>query len=55
MSDNDKKKTVPVINFRVTPEEYEIIKRKADKLGMTVSAFMRMVGINVDVEFKLKQ
>lgn len=33
------------IRFRCTKEQYEIIKAKAEKLGLTISAFARMVAL----------
>lgn len=42
------------VQLRVSQEEYEIIKEKASKLGMSVSAFLRFVGINADISILLE-
>lgn len=42
------------INIRVSAEEYQIIKAKADKLGLTVSAYIRMIALNTEVSFNIE-
>lgn len=49
MSDN---KTVP-LQIRISEDEFNIIKEKADKLGLTVSAYLRFVGLNAVVDINL--
>lgn len=43
--------TAPQITIRVTPEEYQAIKGKADKLGLTISSYIRMLALNTEVTF----
>ncbi len=38
-----------LINLRVSPEEKRILERKANRCGMSLSAYLRTVGLNKDV------
>lgn len=37
------------VRVKLSTEELEKIKHKADKLGMTISGFLRMLGLNADI------
>ncbi len=46
-------KTRPV-QIRFSEEEYKLMEEKAVKLGLTVSAYLRLVALNADIGVILK-
>lgn len=42
------------IQIKVTSEEYDKIEEKAKKLNLSVSAYLRMVGIHGDINVTVK-
>ena len=51
---NDKTNKDKGIGLRVTEEERNRLKEKADKLDMSVSEYLRFVGLYSEVEIKVK-
>ena len=45
----EKTKTRPV-QFRATEDEYEVILKNATNLGLTVSAYLRLVALHAKVD-----
>ena len=37
------------IRFRCTAQQYEAIKAKAERLGLTIGAFVRMVALEASI------
>lgn len=38
-----------------TPEEYKIIQKKAKELNMSMSTYLIFVGVNAEIEVKVKE
>jgi len=38
-----------LLTFEVTKQEEKLLKQKASKLGMSLSAYLRFVGVNAEV------
>lgn len=43
------------LNVRMTDEEYQKIKEKADKMGMSISEYVRFISIHADIKVKIRQ
>ncbi|MBU1051253.1 MAG: hypothetical protein KJ718_01725 [Nanoarchaeota archaeon] len=43
------------IRIKVNPEEKEIIKRKAERVGMNPSSFLRFLALNSTVSVTLEE
>ena len=46
-------KTRPV-QIKVSDEEYSVIEAKAKKLGLNVSAYLRLVALNAEVKITVE-
>ena len=45
LMDEDNEKKEKIITIRVSEEEYDLIIEKAVKLGLSISAYLRMLGL----------
>lgn len=42
------------IRFKLTTEQHDKIKRNADKLGLSMKEYLLYVGLNSEIEIKIK-
>ena len=52
MSENNKTRPVQI---RFSEEEYKVMKEKAQKHGLTVSAYIRLLALNDDIQLGTKE